>query len=171
MRRNDWGWGGGIAYTNGKRSVEGIDFPNDQFAFPGTNVIPKHPVNDEQSRIVTNWVMDVPVVDMLFSGLLTLGSGVRQDISGRFDPANWKPGAVSVPGGTFPLVPGSWGYRNLDLRLRKDFPAFSGGSMGVTLDLFNAFDHQNFGCTNGGVTPNCVVSDPRRLQVGAEYTF
>lgn len=171
MRRNDWGWGGGIAYTNGKRSVEGIDFPNDQFAFPGTNVIPKHPVNDEQSRIVTNWVMDLPVVDMLFSGLLTLGSGVRQDISGRFDPANWKPGAVSVPGGTFPLVPGSWGYRNLDLRLRKDFPAFSGGSMGVTLDLFNAFDHQNFGCTNGGVTPNCVVSDPRRLQVGAEYTF
>ena len=165
-----WGWGGGLSYTNGKRQVEGIDFPNDQFAFPGSNVIPKHPVNDEQSRLVANWVMDVPVVDMLFSGLLTLGSGVRQDFSGRFDPANWKPGAVSVPGGTFPLVPGSWGYRNLDLRLRKDFRV-SNGSVGVTADLFNAFNHQNFGCTNGGVSPNCVVSDPRRLQVGAEYSF
>ena len=92
------------------------------------------------------------------------------DLSGRFDPDNWKPGAVSVPGGTFPLVPGSWGYRNLDLRLRKEL-RISGGNVGVTADLFNAFNHQNFGCTNGGVTPNCVVSDPRRLQVGAEYSF
>jgi hypothetical protein len=166
----NWGWGGGLTYTNGKRSLEGIDFPNDQFAFPGTNVIPKHPVNDEQSRMVANWVMDVPVVDMMFSGLLTLGSGVRQDLSGRFDPRNWKPGAVSVPTGTFPLVPGSWGYRNLDLRLRKDF-AISNGNVGVTADLFNTFNHQNYGCTNGGVSPNCVISDPRRLQVGAEYSF
>jgi len=169
-RTADWGWGGGLAYTNAKRSVEGIDFPNDQFAFPGTNVIPKHPVNDELSRVVMNWVMDVPVVDVQFSGLLTLGSAPRQDFSGRFDPANYKPGAVTVPGGTFPLFPGQWGYRNVDLRLRKDFPT-GRGSMGVTADLFNAFNYQNFGCTNGGVTPNCVVSDPRRLQIGAEYTF
>ncbi len=170
-RSGNWGWGGGLTYSNAKRSIEGIDFPNDQFAFPGTNVIVKHPVNDEQSRVVANWVMDVPVADMLFSGLLTLGSGPRQDVSGRFDPRNYKPGAVTLPQGTFPLVPGAWGYRNLDLRLRKDFPAFSGGRVGVTADLFNAFNYQNFGCTNGGVTPNCVVSDPRRLQIGAEYTF
>jgi len=171
-RRGNWGWGAGLSYTNASRSVEGIDFPGDQFAFPGTNVIPKHPVNDEKSRLVANWVMDVPFAyGVQFSGLVTLGSGPRQDFAGRFDPANFKPGAVGLPQNTFPLFPGSWAYRNVDLRVRKDFPGFSGGSFGVTADLFNAFNYQNFGCTYGGVTPNCVVSDPRRLQVGAEYNF
>lgn len=171
-KRGNWGWGAGLAYTNASRSLEGVDNPGDQFAFPGTNVIPKHPANDEKSHVVANWVMDLPFAyGIQFSGLVTLGSGARQDFSGRFDPANYKPGAVALPQYTFPLFPGSWAYRNVDLRLRKDFPAFSGGSLGLTADLFNALNYQNFGCTNGGVTPNCVVSDPRRLQIGAEYNF
>jgi hypothetical protein len=48
----------------------------------------------------------------------------------------------------------------------------------VTVDLFNALNFQNFGCFNTGskTDPNfgrasCVISDPRRLQVGAEYNF
>ena len=167
-----WGWGAGLAYTNANRSVQGVDFPGDQFAFPGANVILKHPVNDEKSHVVGNWIVDVPFLyGVQFSGLITLGSGPRQDISGRFDPRNYRPGAISLPQYNFPLLPGAWAYRNVDLRLRKDFPSFSRGSMGVTADLFNALNYQNFGCMNGGTTPNCVVSDPRRLQVGAEYTF
>ena len=130
------------------------------------------PVNDEKSRVVANWIMDVPfAAGFQFSGLITLGTGPRQDISGRFDPKNFKPGAITLPQYSFPLVPGAWAYRNVDLRLRKDFPQFSRGTIGVTADLFNALNYQNFGCMNGGTTPTCVVSDPRRLQIGAEYTF
>ncbi|PYP13357.1 MAG: hypothetical protein DMD54_16955, partial [Gemmatimonadetes bacterium] len=172
LRRRNWGWGGGLTLTQANRSVEGVDFPGDQFAFPGVNVIPKHPVNDEKSRVVANWIMDVPfAAGFQFSGLITLGTGPRQDISGRFDPKNFKPGAITLPQYSFPLVPGAWAYRNVDLRLRKDFPQFSRGTIGVTADLFNALNYQNFGCMNGGTTPTCVVSDPRRLQIGAEYTF
>lgn len=167
-----WGWGGDLAFTNASRSVEGVDFPGDQFAFPGTNVIPKHPVNDEKSHVTMDWILDLPFIyGVQFSGLINLGTGPRQDISGRFDPKNWRPGAFMLPQSNFLIFPGSWGYRNVDLRLRKDFPAFQGGSIGMTADLFNALNYQNYGCTYGGTTPNCVVNDPRRLQIGAEYNF
>src|SRR5207237_4672686 len=166
------GWGADLAYTNATRSVSGVDFPGDQFAFPGVNVIPKHPVNDEKSHVTMDWILDVPFAyGIQFSGLVNLGSGPRQDISGRFDPKNYRPGAFMLPQSNFPLFPGAWVYRNLDVRLRKDFTSFSGGSFGVTADLFNAFNYQNYGCTYGSTTPNCVVSDPRRLQIGAEYNF
>lgn len=149
-----------------------MDNPGDGFAFPNVIFIPKHPADDEKSRVVANWIMDVPYAyGVQFSGLITLGSGPRQDLAGRFDPRNWRPGGFTLPQSNFPLFPGAWAYRNIDLRLRKDFPSISGGTLGVTADLFNAFNYQNFGCTNGGTTPTCVVSDPRRLQIGAEYTF
>jgi len=167
-----WGWGADLAYTNATRSVSGVDFPGDQFAFPGVNVILKHPVNDEKSHVTMDWILDMPYAyGVQFSGLINLGSGPRQDISGRFDPKNYRPGAFMLPQSNFLIFPGSWGYRNVDLRLRKDFPTFSGGSVGVTADLFNAFNYQNYGCTYGGTSSNCVVSDPRRLQIGAEYNF
>jgi len=167
-----WGWGADLAYTNATRSVSGVDFPGDQFAFPGVNVILKHPVNDEKSHVTMDWILDMPFAyGVQFSGLINLGSGPRQDVSGRFDPKNYRPGAFMLPQSNFLIFPGSWGYRNVDLRVRKYFPTFSGGSVGVTADLFNAFNYQNYGCTYGGTSANCVVSDPRRLQIGAEYSF
>ena len=176
-RTGNWGWGAGLAYTNASRQVEGVDFPGDQFAFPGSNVIVKHPANDEKSRVVGNWLVDLPWFETQFSGVLTLGSGPRQDYAGRFDPSHYRPGGFTPPQYGFPLIPGAWAYRNLDLRLRKGFPAFSGGSMALTLDAFNVFNYQNFGCFDTGFNSanlgkaNCVVSDPFRLQVGAEYNF
>ncbi len=165
-------WGAGVTYTNATRSVSDVDNPGEQFAFPNVQFIPKHPANDEKSHVTANWILDLPyVAGVQFSGIINLGTGPVQDISGRFDPRNWRPGGFTLPQRRFPLLPAAWAYRNVDLRLRKDFPTFSGGSLGATADLFNAFNYQNFGCTFGGTTPNCVVSDPRRLQIGAEYTF
>ena len=74
---------------------------------------------------------------------------------------------------------GKWAYRRVDLRFRKDFPQIGGTSLGATLDVFNVFNYQNFGCYDTGFgTPNlnlgkanCVVSDPRHVQIGAEYNF
>ncbi|MGH8223794.1 MAG: hypothetical protein ACREQZ_12555, partial [Woeseiaceae bacterium] len=175
-----FGWGAGLALTYATRSVEGVDALGDLFAFPNTLNIPKHPANDEKTRVVANWIMDVPYLfGIQFSGLITLGSGNRQDIG---CPVRFC-GAAYIRGGFTPtrygfLIPKAFAYRNVDLRVRKDFPNFGRTTLGVTVDLFNALNFQNFGCFNTGseTDPNfgkasCVVSDPRRLQIGAEYNF
>ena len=175
-----FGWGAGLALTYATRSVEGVDALGDLFAFPNTVNIPKHPANDEKTRVVANWTMDVPYLfGIQFSGLITLGSGNRQDIG---CPVRFC-GAAYIRGGFTPtrygfIIPKAFAYRNVDLRVRKDFPNISGTMLGVTVDLFNALNFQNFGCFNTGskTDPNfgkasCVVSDPRRLQIGAEYNF
>ncbi len=174
----NFGWGAGLTFTYAIRSVEGVDNLGDEFSFPNALNIPKHPSNDEKTRIVGNWITDVPFLyGVQFSGIVTLGGKVRQDIGCpvRFcgigtTGSQYQRGGFTAPG-TFP-------YQNVDLRLRKDFPKFGNSSLGVTLDLFNALNHDNLGCyatgnrndTNFGQA-TCVVSDARRLQIGAEYNF
>jgi hypothetical protein len=48
----------------------------------------------------------------------------------------------------------------------------------LTLDVFNALNHNNWGCYNTGNRddlgygkPTCLVTDARRYQVGAELNF
>jgi hypothetical protein len=175
------GWGAGLSYTYGSRQVEGVDFPGDLFAFTQDTVIGlrKHPANDEKSRLVANWIMDLPfAAGIQFSGLLTLGSGQVFDIGGRFDLGNFQRGGFAPPKRPF-LIGDFWRYRNLDLRLRKDFPTVSGATVGVTLDVFNVFNYNNYGGYNLPTNPsdpnfgkpNSVLSDPRRLQLGAEVNF
>jgi outer membrane receptor protein involved in Fe transport len=182
---SDWGWGAGLSFTYAERKLEGVDALGDLFAFPNTQNIPEHPANDERARIVANWITDVPYLwGIQFSGLITLGSGNKQDIGGpiRFNPNGYVQGGFSPPGQNF-LIFGKWVYRSVDLRLRKDLPAIGGTRLGLTLDAFNIFNYDNFGCfatppnlpsgdpdPNLG-TPGCVVSDPQRFQFGAEYDF
>lgn len=164
-RVGNFGWGAGLAYTLAKRQTEGF---NDDFSFPNPVDYPKQVRNDERHRIVSNFIVDVPYLyGIQFSGLLTYGSGLRYDLGGRFDQ-NFVDGGGEA---------GS--YRMVDLRLRKDFLRLRGKRVGITVDLFNAFNHQNLGCYNN--TPNtadpnfgkagCVISDPRRLQIGTEASF
>jgi hypothetical protein len=176
------GWGAGVAFTYAVRSLEGVDNLGDLFAFPNTVNIPKHPANDERARIVANWITDVPYLfGIQFSGLITLGSGAKQDIGGpvRFnDPALYVRGGFSPPGENF-LVFGKWAYRSVDLRLRKDFPNLGRTSLGVTLDAFNVFNYDNLGCYNvpgnqqdpNFGRANCLNGDPRRVQLGVELGF
>ena len=185
---NGIGWGGGVIYTYAKRSIAGSDNLNDlsgsgPFSYPNAIGIPKHADNggnDERQRIVGNWTMDVPYLwGVQFSGLLTLSSGAVLDIG---CPARFCGPATYVNGGFTPprssdIIPGAWAYRRIDLKLRKDFPEFSGTQLGVTVDLFNVFNFQNLGCFDTGFNSptqghsTCVVSDPRRAQLGVEYNF
>lgn len=174
------GWGVGLAYTYANRSVQGVDGLNDDFAFPNSKSIPKHPSNDEKQRVVANFITDLPYLfGTQFSGLLTLGGKYKLDVGcpGRFcgtgDTGNsYQRGGFTVPG-TFP-------YRNLDLRFRKNFPSFgrTATAFGLTADVFNALNRDNFGCYKTGNRndadfgkPDCVVSDARRYQIGAELNF
>jgi outer membrane receptor protein involved in Fe transport len=182
-------WGAGLTYTYATRELQGIDRLDDLFAFPNTLGIPKHPSNDEKHRVVGNWIMDVPYLwGIQFSGLVTLGGKIRIDAgcTGRFcgpDPDNpYERGGFTAPG-TFP-------YQSVDIRFRKDFPAFGRGRIGATLDVFNLFNHDNLGCYKVGARvipdpdqpgqfipnpefgqPDCLTGDPRRYQVGMELDF
>jgi len=185
------GWGYGLAYTYAQRSVQGMDVLGDLFEFPNAAGIPKHPSaaqsnalsGDEKHRIVTNGVVDIPYAwGIQLSGVLTLGGKYIQDVGcpARFCGAGYHRGDFTVPG-TFP-------YQNLNLRVRKDFLNLGRAkSFGVTLDVFNALNHNNLGCyntnsrtkvVNGQTVPDpdfgtatCVVTDARRLQLGAQYDF
>ena len=80
----------------------------------------------------------------------------------------------------------AFAYRDVDVRLRKDLLPMHGHKVGVTADVFNVFNFNNFGCyndvaftnQNGVRTPSpnfgtgtCVIADARRLQLGAQYDF
>lgn len=175
-----FGWGAGLALTYAERSVQGVDNLGDLFAFPNTKGINKHPANDEKARVVANWITDVPYLfGIQYSGLITLGSGARQDAGcpRRFCGDAYEQGGFNPPGQNFAIF-GKWVYRNVDMKLRKDFPNFYGSTLGLTVEAFNVFNFDNFGCFNTAVagTPgrgdaNCVVTDGRRVQLGAEYNF
>ncbi|MEX1187565.1 MAG: carboxypeptidase regulatory-like domain-containing protein [Gemmatimonadaceae bacterium] len=177
---SSFGWGAGLAYAYSTRELEGVDGLNDDFAFPAARFIPRHPSNDEKHRIVANWITDMPYLfGIQFSGLATLGGKYKQDVGcpGRFCGEGTTGNAYERGGFT---VPGTFPYRNVDMRFRKDFPTFGRTpvNFGITVDLFNAFNRDNFGCYRTGDraagefgTPGCVVTDARRYQLGAELDF
>ena len=170
-----WSWGAGLAYAYGKRQTQGF---NDNFSFANAVDYPKQVRNDERHHLVANWILDLPYArGIQFSGLLTLGSGVKLDVGDRFNNELDPTQRLFVPGGFQTPM-----FKNLDLRLRKDFATTGRQTVAVNVDLFNAFNWQNLGCYYNLSSPTpagdatfskaaCTTSDPRRLQLGAEYTF
>lgn len=156
--------------------------------------------------------MGLPL-DIRFSGLLNLGSGTPYRVfyggdacaTGNMDCIQDFPGGdPSVPwGGTNPytgepekqafLGIEAFAFRNVDLRLQKEFGTFGGQRIGLVAEVFNAFNFENFNGymgrignlqPNGTVTPNpessevnSVITDtrlqgaPRRWQFGLRYTI
>jgi hypothetical protein len=179
-----FGWGAGLAFTYASRWLQGLDEQGQTFAFPYGAAIAKHASNDEKSRVVANWITDIPYLfGIQWSGLATVGGKYTVDTGCK----NCSPtGNNHFVAGGF-TVPGTFPYRNVDMRLRKDFPRFgrSATAVGLTFDVFNATNHANVGCygdflgggfkvpgadANAGKA-NCAVSDARRYQLGAEMNF
>lgn len=188
------GWAGGIVYTYATRYLAGVDNLNDitgsfPGGFPTASSIPKRTDccgSDERHRVVANWILNLPqLAGIQFSGLITLGSGARQDVGthprfGGVEDSTYFPAAFQPPQRNF-LIFGGWQYRRVDVKFRKDFPAMAGTRLGASVDIFNVFNYMNF--TNYPFSVNAsqrswavgqptqVLSDPRRIQLGVEYSF
>lgn len=190
-----WNWGAGTALTYTIRSEMEGDFFG-FFTFPNVRNGPRRPLPDfEKFRMVSNFVTDVPYAwGIQFSGILTLGTGRlfdKRDIAITTTSSGTITRDIVSFGVTEPkkysfIIPHAFGFRNLDLRLRKDFANVAGNHVGVTADLFNALNTDNFGCFDTGYAsnqngqrvlnprygnPGCVISDARRFQLGLQYDF
>ncbi len=178
-----WGWGAGVAYTLSKAEQNG----NDLFSFPSINAgaNARHPTTtDQRHQIVANFITDIPYLwGIQFSGLMTLGSGLPYTLQ-QFVSLGGTAGNQQVIAGQGRTP---W-QKDVDLRLRKDFLQLHGNSVGVTLSVFNVFNTQNLtgfdgvlcsgGTTSGECNPNPnfghannVITDGRRIQLGATYEF
>jgi hypothetical protein len=147
---NSIGWGAGLAYSYATRSLQGADGLGDEFDFPNALSIPKHAANDEKQRVVANWITDLPYVfGIQFSGLATFGGKYRQDVG--YPPGSAASGRrESVQRSGF-TVPGTFHIRT-SMSAFAGFPSFgrTATAVGLTFDVFNAMNHNNWGCYNTG---------------------
>jgi hypothetical protein len=147
---------------------------------------PRHPTaNDERNRIVFSGILGLPW-DLRFSTLITLGSGLPYtilDATNGFGPNEFQVRLnEGRQKGSFPFdAP----YQSFDFRLQKDFLIANLVSVGVSGEVFNATNHNNFGCFENFIRiandpagpnpnfgkPNCVTTPARRFQVGLNVAF
>ena len=174
-------WGATLAYTYGHATANGGDFFSLDYLTPGA--YPRHRApQDERHRIVMSGIVGLPW-DVRLSTLLTLGTGVGftiADASLGFGPNQFK---VKLNDGT-PADAGTFPYQTWDLSLQKDFYVTQAAHVGVQGGLFNVTNHKNYGCYDGFIapktdpqpnpnfgTPSCLITQPRRLQVGLNVGF
>jgi hypothetical protein len=179
-------WGVNLAYTYAEADRTGTDNPGEGVAFGAFDYLDPDSLyrfpdsNDERHRLVVSGTYRLPF-DFQISSLLTLGSGVPFTI---FDDSTapftvrWNEGRP--PQDDF-VVPDTWAYRSMDLRLEWTAPTFR--DVGITLigEAFNVFDHDNGGCFESFKPrlpnvnqrfgePNCEFNT-RRFQYGARVSF
>ena len=171
---------------------------------------------DERHRVVLNLSTRLPY-DVRLSTITALGSGLPYTLStgcqGPWDfddpngfcaqsdferPPEFIPGFLANPPGKGPRSErpdgkwfgpfGKWTYRNVDLRLGKDF-MIGTQTLGLNLDVINVFNFTSFNYnnfeynlrwdTNQGAGPfnplhprgEYDTFDSRRIQLGARYSF
>ena len=184
-------WGATLAYTYAESDQTGNDaFSLDCLAatqcLNKVKDFPRHPTaNDERNRIVFSGILGLPW-DLRFSTLITLGSGLPYtilDATNGFGPNEFQVRLnEGRQKGSFPFdAP----YQSFDFRLQKDFLIANLVSVGVSGEVFNATNHNNFGCFENFIRiandpagpnpnfgkPNCVTTPARRFQVGLNVAF
>lgn len=203
-------WGAQLSYTLAYAEEEA----NVSDVFSALNVLHENAFerytsrNDQRHRIVANWIIGLPS-DIRFSGVLELatpkpfnatigfGPGTNPCTHGNRDclgDNDWPEGKGRFwwrPEGQKFLGIGGFGYRNVDLRLEKEFPTVRNHRIGIVAEVFNVFDFVNFTGYNtnvgnfqsdGTILPNenfgrptaVILNEaggPRRFQLGMKYSF
>lgn len=164
------GWGLGLAYTFARSRERGYSF---NFDFPNISADPFVPnAGDERHRVVVNGIVDLPWKFKL-SGLLTWSSGLPFNVIDATD--GFQPANIRI--GYFNHLPD---FFQLDLRLQRAIPLFSGSELILSAEVFNVFNHANYGgadgftCCGGNANfgvPNSLAGPPRSFQFGATVRF
>lgn len=171
------GYGVSIAYTLSKAEQNGndlfsLDKPTpDDFGFrerPGS----------ERHTLVLSGILGLPY-GVRLSTLSTFGTGGAFQV---FDATNGFSVNNTEIRSAFPRKNclGFLARCEVNLTLEKQFPLFQDHSLGVAVDLFNAFNNKNFTGFEGFIPPegqpnfgrpNALLSLPRRVQLRAFYRF
>ena len=177
----DSGWGLNIAYTLSKAEQNG---GRDNFCFDCFDIenSPVRPTDtDEEHRIVANGTLDLPW-EFQLSGILTLGSGTPYDVYDNTGSTFvYRPNAGRPEQDNF-IIPNAFAYRNLDLRLTRNFDLWNGSELSLFVDAINIFDFYNYAGFDGGTgsaaSPNANFGNPSRVlfptrtfQLGFRYSF
>ncbi|WP_298746309.1 TonB-dependent receptor [uncultured Brevundimonas sp.] len=175
------GWGFNLAYTWSESLQNG---GNDNFCFDCFSIETspmRSSANDETHRIVANGIVDLPW-DFQLSGILTLGSGSPFNVfDGSGSQFYFRPYARRPEKYGF-LLPDAFAYRNLDLRLTKNFEVFNGQELSLFVDAINVFNFDNYTGFDGGTgsatnpnpnfgRPSAILFPTRTFQVGMRYSF
>ncbi len=167
-------WGVSVAYTLGSAEQIGGDL----FSLDRVRVedYPRYPSpNDERHRLVVSGIAGLPA-DFRLSTLIVYGSGLPYsifDATRGFGPNEFRIGFGEGRADSFQTV---------DLRLEKSFKVSGSHRVAATAEVFNIFDHENYGCYEGFKPPlpevnakfgqpGCLVEPGRRLQFGLNYSF
>ena len=174
------GWGFQVTYTlskaeqNGSRDGGTSPFDFDYNFVDQTPTFPSE--NDERHRIVASGIVDLPL-DFRLATLITLSSGKPYTVFDR-PTADGRPdwNAGRPPQNDF-IIPDAFAYRQVDLRLIKQFEVFNGDTFEIYLDAINIFNFvnyknfdQGFNSSNFG-RPTTQFLPTRSFQLGGRYVF
>ncbi|KAK0361069.1 hypothetical protein LTR94_024794, partial [Friedmanniomyces endolithicus] len=150
------------------------NFCFDCFSVEGSPMRPSE--NDERHRIVANGILDLPL-DFQLSGILTLGSGTPYNVTDNTGPITYVRPYGGRPDQENFFIPNAFAYRNLDLRLTKNFEVAGAGQLQLYVDAINVFNFKNYSGYEGSMSsanfgrPSTVLFPTRTFQVGARYSF
>jgi len=184
----DRGYGFNVAYTyaeatqNGSRDQGLSNFDFDYASIADTPTF--NSPGTDRHRLIMSGTVDLPW-DFRLSSLITLASGKPFT---AFNPGN---GGKPLWFEFYPekhsfILPNAWAYRQVDLRLTREFEIPGGDAVELTFDVINLFNYANyssfnqtFRTSNTGLAPlNPTFGQPtaqflptRSFQVGLRYRW
>ena len=173
-------WGLNIAYTLSKGEQDGNDLFSLDKVTPRLYGWRPRP-GDETHKVVVSGTVDLPY-GFRFSTLTTLGSGQAYQV---FDASNGFDINKTNVRSAYPdtnCIGGVFASCEVNLTLENSIKLFHGHRLSLAVDLFNAFNNENFTGFNGFIPPtpevnagfgkpNDTFTLPRRIQFRAGYRF
>jgi len=171
-RASHYGYSGTLTLTNARNNGNQTEFAFDYRDQESTGM---HPSPVDKLRFVGTSIVDLPY-GLQLSGVLTLASGVPFDLIDNRGPA-----LRIIPTDVYPK--NKLAYKDLDLRLTKDFTLPNGQMFTVDAQVYNVFNWVNrtySGWGGGYADPthgptaqgdNATTGYARTFQVGLKYKF
>ena len=174
-----WGieWGMSLAYTFGVAREQGTLFNFDYPTIEDSPVVPT--ASDERHRVVLSGIVGLPRGFKL-STLIAVGSGVPFTIADASDGFGPDEFVLRRNGGRADKL---IEFRQVDMRLAKDFVLRDGHRLSAFAEVFNLLNSRNFGGYDGFIppstedpnpnfgNPSVLVGPTRSLQFGLAYGF